>query len=327
MEKEYIKKMFAEYHEISNLSNGKIINIEAKDYGRLKSTLNILEMGGYIRDLEVDCGHIYAVDESFEYFEANMRAELGEPTIRIIELINMIPEIKNQLTPSYAGIKTIVNDKKFISWKNMILYEIKKLKQDDFIAEIVVAFNAFGGVHDERAFDDLSSKLVILKNNIDQYIVEDIPKTKDLSLTNNKKIFIVHGHDDKLKYEMSNWLRSLDLDPIILHLTANMGIKTIIDKIKENSDVGCAIVLMTADDLGKAKEEENLKPRARQNVVFEAGYFLGKLGEEHVILLYDHGLEAPGDLSGCVYIEADPYGGWKEQVRTEFKAMGIEYAK
>lgn len=327
MEKEYIKKMFAEYHEISNLSNGKIINIEAKDYGRLKSTLNILEMGGYIRDLEVDCGHIYAVDESFEYFEANMRAELGEPTIRIIELINMIPEIKNQLTPSYAGIKTIVNDKKFISWKNMILYEIKKLKQDDFIAEIVVAFNAFGGVHDERAFDDLSSKLVILKNNIDQYIVEDIPKTKDLSLTNNKKIFIVHGHDDKLKYEMSNWLRSLDLDPIILHLTANMGIKTIIDKIKENSDVGCAIVLMTADDLGKAKEEESLKPRARQNVVFEAGYFLGKLGEEHVILLYDHGLEAPGDLSGCVYIEADPYGGWKEQVRTEFKAMGIEYAK
>ena len=71
---------------------------------------------------------------------------------------------------------------------------------------------------------------------------------------------------------------------------------------------------MTADDLGKAKSEEELKPRARQNVVFEAGYFLGKLGEEKVILLYDNGLEAPGDLSGCVYIEADPYGGWKEQV-------------
>ena len=327
MEKEHVEKMFAEYQEIRELSDGKVIVLEAKDYGRLKSTLNILEMGGYIRDLGVDCGHIYAVDESFEYFETNMRAELGETTMKIIELINMIPEIKNRLTPSYAGIKTIISDKKFISWKNMMLYELKKLKQDDFIAEIVVAFNAFGGLHDERAFDDLSSKLVILKDNIDQYIIKDTEETKNLSITNNKKIFIVHGHDETLKYNMANWLRSLDLEPIILHLTANMGIKTIIDKIKENSDVRCAIVLMTADDLGKAKNEESLNPRARQNVVFEAGYFLGKLGEEHVILLYDHGLEAPGDLSGCVYIEADPYGGWKEQVRTEFKAMGIEYAK
>ena len=327
MEKEYIEKMFAEYQEIRELSDGKVIALEAKDYGRLKSTLNILEMGGYIRDLGVDCGHIYAVDESFEYFETNMRAELGEPTMKIIELINMIPEIKNRLAPSYAGIKTIVSDKKFISWKNIMLYELKKLKQDEFIAEIVAVFDAFGGLHDERAFDDLSSKLVILKDNIDQYIMKDTEETKNLSITNNKKIFIVHGHDETLKYNMANWLRSLDLEPIILHLTANMGIKTIIDKIKENSDVRCAVVLMTADDLGKAKNEESLNPRARQNVVFEAGYFLGKLGEEHVILLYDHGLEAPGDLSGCVYIEADPYGGWKEQVRTEFKAMGIEYAK
>lgn len=327
MEKEYIAKMFAEYHELCELSNGKVITLEAKDYGRLKSTLDVLEMGGYIRDLNIDGGHIYAVDESFEYFETNMRAELGEPVMEIITLINMIPEIKKQLTPSYAGIKTVVNDKKFIAWKNKVLYELKKLKQDDFISEIIIAFNAFGGLHDERAFEDVSSKLYTLKDNIDQYLIPDNNETVGLAEMSNKKIFIVHGHDEKLKYEMANWLGSLDLEPIILHLTANMGIKTIIDKIQENSDVRCAIVLMTADDLGKAKAEEELKPRARQNVVFEAGYFLGKLGEEHVILLYDNGLEAPGDLSGCVYIEADPYGGWKEQVRTEFKAMGIEYSK
>ena len=95
MEKEYIAKMFAEYHEICNLSNGKIINVEAKDYGRLKSTLNILEMGGYIRDLNVDCGHIFAVDESFEYFETNMRAELGIPMPPIISWKKTETSIRN----------------------------------------------------------------------------------------------------------------------------------------------------------------------------------------------------------------------------------------
>ena len=71
-EKEYSEKMFAEYHEICELRNGEVVSLETKDYGRLKSTLDILEMGGYIRDLNIDGGHIYALDETFEYFETNM---------------------------------------------------------------------------------------------------------------------------------------------------------------------------------------------------------------------------------------------------------------
>ena len=83
-EKEYVAKMFAEYHELCKMSNGKIITLQRKDYGRLKSTLDVLEMGGYIRNLEIDGGYIYAIDESFEYFEINMRAELGISTPMII---------------------------------------------------------------------------------------------------------------------------------------------------------------------------------------------------------------------------------------------------
>jgi predicted nucleotide-binding protein len=141
----------------------------------------------------------------------------------------------------------------------------------------------------------------------------------------NKKVFIVHGHDSELKFQMSDWLQRIGLKPIILHLQANMGISTIIEKIERNSDVGCAIILMTADDFGKAKGEENFSPRARQNVIFEAGYFIGKLDRSKVIMLHDEGIEAPGDLAGCVYITADSYGGWKEAVRTEFAGIGIEY--
>jgi len=142
---------------------------------------------------------------------------------------------------------------------------------------------------------------------------------------NNKKVFIVHGHDFELKFELSDWLHRIGLIPIILHLQPNLGIISIMEKIERNADVHCAIILMTADDLGKGKNEVDLRPRARQNVVFEAGYFIGKLGRSRVIMLFDEGIEAPGDLGGCIYIPADCYGGWKEAVRTEFSEIGIEY--
>ena len=326
-EKEYVAKMFEEYQEIRELNTSGTIVLDDKNYVKLKSTLDILEMGGYIHSLNVDGGHLYVVDDSFDYFEENMRAEIGIQVPRIIELIKQIPDIKKRFTSSFASVKTIHRDKEFIKWKNEMLYELQSLKREEFIKEIETLLKSINnGWDDEKFFDELEAKLLILEKNINKYLTGTQETEMDKSM-NNKKVFIVHGHDEKLKYEMANWLRSLDLEPIILHLTANMGIKTIIDKIQENSDVRCAIVLMTADDLGKAKAEEDLKPRARQNVIFEAGYFLGRLGEEHVILLYDNGLEAPGDLAGCIYIEADSYGGWKEQVRTEFKSMGIDYSR
>lgn len=140
------------------------------------------------------------------------------------------------------------------------------------------------------------------------------------------KIFIVHGHDEALKYQLSNWLREIELEPIILHEQANGGVTSILGKLERYSDVDCAIVLFTADDEGyeKGKPKER-KLRARQNVVFEAGLFVGRLGAKRVIMLYDNGVEMPGDLGGCIYTEADKYGGWKEQLRKEFNAMGIEY--
>ena len=97
------------------------------------------------------------------------------------------------------------------------------------------------------------------------------------------KIFIVHGHDEALKYQLSNWLREIELEPIILHEQANGGVTSILGKLERYSDVDCAIVLFTADDEGyeKGKPKER-KLRARQNVVFEAGLFVGRLGAKPV---------------------------------------------
>ena len=99
----------------------------------------------------------------------------------------------------------------------------------------------------------------------------------------------------------------------------NLG-TTIIEKFERNSEVKAAICLFTEDDMGKSKADENLKVRARQNVVFEAGYFIGKLGRENVVLLANKEIEMPSDLSGVVYTDNTM---WEIQVLKELREMGF----
>lgn len=143
---------------------------------------------------------------------------------------------------------------------------------------------------------------------------------KNVELTS--KIFIVHGHDDKTKIEVARTLEKLGLSPIILHEQANEG-KTIIEKFELHSEVGFAVVIMTCDDLGKAKTSvEEEKYRARQNVILEMGYFIGKLGRDRVFPLYENGVELPSDLYGLLYNALDERGTWKFELVKELKAAG-----
>lgn len=122
--------------------------------------------------------------------------------------------------------------------------------------------------------------------------------------TNNKKIFVVYGHDTIAKTQLEALLRRWDLDPVILDQEASAG-QTIIEKLETYSaDIGYAIVLATPDDEGKAKEESHTKKRVRQNVVLELGMFLAKLGREKVAILLkeDKDFEKPSDIQGLIYI-------------------------
>ena len=136
------------------------------------------------------------------------------------------------------------------------------------------------------------------------------------------KVFIVHGHDDAAREAVARFVENLGFEAIILHEQANSG-KTIIEKIEANSNVGFAIVLYTPCDLGRSKEEKDqLKPRARQNVVFEHGYLIGKIGRENVCALVKGDIETPNDISGVVYIKMDEGDGWKLAVAKEMKKSG-----
>lgn len=132
------------------------------------------------------------------------------------------------------------------------------------------------------------------------------------------KVFIVHGHDGELKESVARIIEKQGIDAIILSEKANKG-RTIIEKFEDYSDVGGAICLFTADDIGREKTETEEKSRARQNVVFEAGFFMGKLGRERVVLLADSGIEIPSDLKGVVYSST---ADWKIDMLRELKAMG-----
>lgn len=127
---------------------------------------------------------------------------------------------------------------------------------------------------------------------------------EDIVNVDDRKVFIVYGHDEIARTQLEALLRRWDLEPIILDQQASSG-QTIIAKLEEyGSDVGYAIVLATPDDEGKAKSELEYKSRVRQNVVLELGMFLSKLGRERVAILLKEAenFEKHSDVQGLIYI-------------------------
>jgi predicted nucleotide-binding protein len=162
----------------------------------------------------------------------------------------------------------------------------------------------------------LDRKLFIVENN-------EVVKVEGEKIMDMTKVFIVHGHDNGAKQEVARFVERLGFDAIILHEQVSQG-KTIIEKIEENTNVGFAIVLYTPCDEGKVKGDAGLKDRARQNVVFEHGYLIGKLERKRVSALVKGDIEKPNDLSGVVYIDMDYAGGWKFSLAREMKSVGYD---
>ena len=174
----------------------------------------------------------------------------------------------------------------------------------------------------------LGEKIADLYKNIDQKIhridsiierLELIPLTKAAtagapqesesarSPEKTKKVFVVHGHDEIAKANLEVFLHEIGLEPVVLHRQADEGL-TIIEKFEKHSDVGYAFILLTPDEISYVKADESKDDnkrqeeyRARPNVIFEFGYFVGKLGRSRVCCLYTGGVSLPSDVSGMIY--------------------------
>lgn len=137
------------------------------------------------------------------------------------------------------------------------------------------------------------------------------------------KVFLVHGHNDGAKYTVAHFLTQLNLNPVILHDQPNNG-RTIIEKFEKHARVPLAIVLMTADDLGSSTENPDAREsRARQNVVFELGFFVGRLGRGGVVALKEESVTVPSDISGVLYIDFDAAGAWRLKLAKEIRNSGL----
>ena len=136
----------------------------------------------------------------------------------------------------------------------------------------------------------------------------------------SQKIFIVHGHDEGARQTVARFIERIGFEAIILSEQANQGL-TIIEKIEARAEVGFAVVLLTPDDVG-GKAADSLRPRARQNVLLELGYFIARLGRERVCTLAKGDLEIPTDFAGVVWEPLDDGGAWKAALARELKAAG-----
>lgn len=112
-------------------------------------------------------------------------------------------------------------------------------------------------------------------------------------------------------------------EAIILHEQPDKA-RTIIEKFTDHANVAFAVAIFSADDFGYSKEQpDKISPRARQNVVFEFGYFVGKLGRGRAFALTQDGVELPSDYDGVIYIPLDSHGAWKMKLVRELREAGI----
>lgn len=203
-------------------------------------------------------------------------------------------------------------------------YEVQNFKSFPF-SLMCYTFDTSENEFIKACKDDLCAVKAIFEQYLDDMKENEFLDQEEMLKNDYSKVFIVHGHDGELKEAVARVIERQGIKPVILSEQANRG-ATIIEKIETYSDVKGAICLFTSDDFGKGKNELADSPRARQNVVFEAGYFVGKLGRQNVVLISDENIELPSDLQGVVYSNKSE---WKFQVLKELKAIGynIDYNK
>jgi len=128
-----------------------------------------------------------------------------------------------------------------------------------------------------------------------------------VNFSDNRKVFVVHGRDELAKTNLEVFLHENGLEPVVLHRQADQGL-TIIEKFERHSDVGYAFILLTPDEISYLAANKNHPEgqrgeeyRPRPNVIFEFGYFVGKLGRARVCCLCAGDVSLPSDVSGMVY--------------------------
>ncbi len=252
-------------------------------------------------------------------------------TDRASNLLAVVSRQRQQLQNTTQDLDTNIPQ-----WKGRTLRMLKELLVPEEL-RILNAINTPSYSKDREALLHFMTELEAgVKEIPEHYVLADpLPnevepqptQVKDSSTAKpapSQNVFVVHGHDALAKVDLARTLEKLKLVPIVLHEQANEG-KTVIEKFERDaSRVSFAVVLLTPDDSGHpAGKPGDAKPRARQNVILELGYFSGALGRANVCVVYKGDVDIPSDYLGVVYVSMDDAGAWKFTLAKELKQAGL----
>jgi len=247
-----------------------------------------------------------------------------EAKAKIEERIEKGLELKQRQVDTRESYDTLKND--YSKWDS---FNVELLKQSFNTDEIAKEYSYWGAAALVLREPSLGEKIADTYKDIDKKIhrldsiserLELIPldetlkdigqhskESFDLKTSKSNKVFVVHGKDEISKTNLEVFLHEIGLEPVVLHRQADEGM-TIIEKFEKHSDVGYAFILLTPDEVAYLASEDTLSDddrnkeyRARPNVIFEFGYFIGKLGRSRVCCLHTGHTTLPSDVSGIVY--------------------------
>lgn len=267
-----------------------------------------------------------------QYYTFSIHLERGN---MLQEFENLLQEIESIKLRDYTHVTKCISKA-----KSLVRRLLPSSSHNDFKSEIDnITFSpriAFAGqsesVGDNVFQDGIAEFKGIVENIRDEYVmlqkIKNPTSEKKRTNQNLKDIFIVHGHNKEMIASTARLIEKIGLNPIILKETADKG-RTLIEKFEEESKVDYAIVLFSGDDKfykmnDKGELEETVYSRTRQNVILEFGYFIGKLGRKHVLVLYkpDDTFEFPSDIDGVIYKEYK--NGWVFEIAKELRTFGFD---
>ncbi len=230
-------------------------------------------------------------------------------------------------TPEWSTFKIRV--------KNIILTLVSENSPAMKLVQDGISSSTEGNGSDK--FDIAKSNLIkalkVVAANLENDVYGELKKSKSEAKSPllSNKVFVVHGHDQGLKTDIERFLHEIGLTPVVLHREADQG-ATIIEKFEKHSDVGYAFILLTPDEISYTVDQveievahRKIEYRSRPNVIFEFGYFVGKLGRSRVCCLHKGDVVVPSDLDGLVYKKVnDSIDSQAYSIIRELKAAGYQ---
>ena len=241
-----------------------------------------------------------------------------------IQSLSNINIFSDDLTYSRNELELLINDLRIsiISVPSLITFEVNIIDANIYWLDKFYDHHSYDVLYPYLRniglyLNNIIEKLSIQNDNRTPIILE---KNSD-SMNDKKDVFIVHGHDNEMKETVARFLDKMGLNPTILHEQPNEGL-TIIEKFEYYANLASyAIILYSPDD-----KTDGGKNRARQNVVFEHGFFIGKLGRNKIVAInrIDCDMELQSDINGVLYIPFDSDSGWKVKLLKDMEKAGLD---